>query len=111
MIPGDFMKIVAIGDEDTIIGLQLAGVKETIVFDDSDRVEHTLIALSRREDVAVILITERLATQTQELIAQIQQERTYPVIIEIPDKGGKIEKETDTLRELVKQAVGVELEI
>ena len=105
------MKVMAIGDEDTIIGLQLAGVKETIVFDDSDRIEHTLMELSRQEDVAVILITERLAAQAQELIAQIQQERTYPVIIEIPDKGGKIEKETDMLRELVKQAVGVELEI
>ncbi|MFQ6123176.1 MAG: V-type ATP synthase subunit F [Candidatus Heimdallarchaeota archaeon] len=105
------MKIVAIGDEDTIIGLQLAGVKETIILDESDPVENIIVKLSRQEGVAVILITERLAAQALDIIAQIQQERTYPVIIEIPDKGGKIKKETDTLKELVKQAVGVELEI
>jgi len=105
------MKIVVVGDEDTIIGMQLAGVKETIVLEDSERVAPTLRELSRREDVAVVLITERLVTQVQELITQIQQERTYPIIVEIPDKGGKLEKETDALKELVKRAVGVELEI
>ena len=105
------MKIVAIGDEDTIIGMQLAGVKEAFVRDNSEQVLTLLRELSTREDVAVILITEKLASNAQDLISQIQQEKTYPIIVEIPDKSGKLEKETDALKDLVRRAVGVELDV
>jgi len=105
------MKIVAVGDIDTVTGMQLAGIRDTRVVVDREQVAKTLREFSQREDVGVILITERLAAEVQEQIARIQEEKTYPIIVEIPDKKGKLETETSTLRELVKRAVGVELEI
>lgn len=105
------MKIVAMGDENTITGMQLAGIKDTQVVETAEQVAQTLREFSHREDVGVILITERLAARAQDQITRIQEEKPYPIIVEIPDKDGKLETETSALRELVRRAVGVELDI
>jgi V/A-type H+-transporting ATPase subunit F len=105
------MKIVAMGDTNTVTGMQLTGIKDTRIVETTEQVAQTLREFSQREDVGVILITERLAVQVQDQITRIQEEKPYPIIVEIPDKEGKLEMETSTLRELVRRAVGVELEI
>lgn len=105
------MKIVAMGDDDTVTGMQLAGIKDTRVVENVEQVAQALREFSQREDVGVILITERLAAQVQDQITRIQEEKPYPIIVEIPDKEGKLETGTGVLRELVRRAVGVDLDI
>ena len=47
----------------------------------------------------------------REEIKSISEERMSPLIVEIPDKFGPIEKKVDPLKELVKRAVGVEIKV
>lgn len=59
------MKVVIMGDSDTVVGFRLAGIHEAYEFDLSElsieRARNKLKELVERDDVGIILITERLA--------------------------------------------------
>ncbi|ACS90844.1 MULTISPECIES: V-type ATP synthase subunit F [Thermococcus] len=100
------MKIVVLGDKDTVLGFRLAGVHETYSFEDTtheiERVRNKIMELIEREDVGVILITERLAQRVE--IPDV----AFPIILQIPDKYGSLYGE-EQLREIVRRAIGVEI--
>jgi len=100
------MKIVLMGDRDTALGFKLAGVHEVYSFEETSlenkRAKNKLKELIEREDVGIILITERLAQRIE--IPDV----TFPIILQIPDKFGSIFGE-EQLREIVRKAIGVEL--
>ncbi len=64
-----------------------------------------------KEGVAIIIINERLAAEAKnrEKIREINSKKrsVIPIIIEVPDKKGPLEKEVDEIGELIKRAVGV----
>ncbi|AFK21934.1 V-type ATP synthase subunit F [Pyrococcus sp. ST04] len=101
------MKVVVMGDSDTVVGFKLAGVHEVYEFDYSElsieRARNKLRELVEREDVGIILITERLAEKIGEL-----PEVNLPIILQIPDKFGSIYGE-ELLKEIVRRAIGVEI--
>ncbi|AAL80305.1 V-type ATP synthase subunit F [Pyrococcus furiosus DSM 3638] len=101
------MKIVVMGDSDTVVGFRLAGVHEAYEYDESlesvERARNKLRELLERDDVGIILITERLAQRIGSL-----PEVKFPIILQIPDKFGSIYGE-DILRDVVRRAIGVEL--
>ncbi|AEC51751.1 V-type ATP synthase subunit F [Pyrococcus sp. NA2] len=101
------MKIVVMGDPDTVTGFRLAGIHEAYEFDFSDlsieRARNKLRELIERDDIGIILITERLAQKIGE-IPQVN----LPIILQIPDKFGSIYGE-ELLREIVRKAVGIEI--
>ena len=39
----------------------------------------------------------------------MSSESALPMIIEIPDKEGSVERESDPIRELIKRVIGVEM--
>ncbi|ADT84672.1 V-type ATP synthase subunit F [Thermococcus barophilus] len=100
------MKIVLMGDRDTALGFKLAGVHEVYSFEETslenERAKNKLKELIEREDVGIILITERLAQRIG--IPDV----AFPIILQIPDKFGSIFGE-EQLREIVRKAIGVEL--
>ncbi|HIP75226.1 MAG TPA: V-type ATP synthase subunit F [Thermococcus paralvinellae] len=100
------MKIVLMGDRDTALGFKLAGVHEVYSFEetpmDYERAKNKLKELIEREDVGIILITERLAQRIG--IPDV----AFPIILQIPDKFGSVFGE-EQLREIVRKAIGVEL--
>ena len=100
------MKLVVWGDKDTTLGFRLAGVHEAYSFEDTthemERVRNKIMELIEREDVGVILITERLAQRVE--IPDV----TFPIILQIPDKYGSLYGE-EQLREIVRRAIGVEI--
>ncbi|WP_324734889.1 V-type ATP synthase subunit F [Thermococcus sp. SY098] len=100
------MKIVLMGDRDTALGFKLAGVHEVYSFEETplenERAKNKLKELIEREDVGIILITERLAQRIE--IPDV----AFPIILQIPDKFGSIFGE-EQLREIVRKAIGVEL--
>ena len=66
-----------------------------------------LIDLMKRvEDVAIILVTPEVAEANSEIIKE-SLEQLYPIILELPTK----EREKDPLRDLIRTAVGVDIEI
>lgn len=102
------MKIGVVGDFDTVTGFRLAGVKETY---DVEEPGATMEALKKlmKEDIGVIIITERLADQIRDETAELIEGKTLPIIVEIPDKKGPIEGKADPIMALIKKAVGVEV--
>ncbi len=96
------MKIVAFGDKETLTALRLAGLTETYATKDKFH------ECATDNEVGLILITEKLAAELSAQINEIRQQKLFPIIVEIPDKGGPQEKE-DRIGRIIKRAVGVEL--
>lgn len=100
------MKIVLMGDRDTALGFKLAGVHEVYTFKETaletDRARNKLKELIEREDIGIILITERLADRVG------LPEVTFPIILQIPDKFGSLFGE-EQIKEIVRRAIGVEI--
>ena len=100
------MKIAVLGDRDTALGFKLAGAHEVYAFDDTplemERLKNKLGELVERGDVGIILITESFARKVE--LPNV----TLPIILQVPDKSGSRFGE-ETIKEIVRRAIGVEL--
>lgn len=102
-------KIGIIGDVDTVVGFRLAGIPKAFVATDGVTARKALLDFSNDPNVSLVIITERFAEQVRETIEELTI-RPYPVIVEIPDKRGRLAEKESPLQRLVKRAIGVELE-
>lgn len=101
------MKIGVIGDRDTTIGFALSGVKNRITPKDKKEAENALAKFMEDPNIGVIIITEKLAEMLRkEINAWKTRKPLYPVIVEVPDKKGVMEKE-DRIEKVIRRAVGV----
>jgi len=101
------MKLAALCDEDTAVGLRLAGIKETYVpKDDSAKIWKEL---SERDDIGIIFITEQIVEYLQRELKDFRLHNNIPIILEIPDKSGRRKDYADFISHLIKKAVGVEI--
>ncbi len=101
------MKIAALCDKDTAVGLQLAGIKETYVSDKDTR--NLWSEISERDDVGIVFITEKVAEDLKRELKDFRLQNNIPIILEIPDKKGRIKDHVDFVSHLIKKAVGVEI--
>ncbi|MEA2053791.1 MAG: V-type ATP synthase subunit F [Candidatus Thermoplasmatota archaeon] len=101
------MRMAVIGDEDTVALFKFAGVGKTIVANED--VEKKFDELVADEETAVIIITERIADKLMKKITKIKLQRELPIIVEIPDKKGKIEGRENSVEKIIRRAVGVEI--
>ena len=101
------MKLAALCDKDTAVGLQLAGIKETYVSDKDTR--NLWSEISEREDIGIVFITEKVAEELQRELKDFRLQNNIPIILEIPDKKGRIKDHVDFVSHLIKKAVGVEI--
>jgi len=101
------MKLAALCDEDTAVGLRLAGIKETYVpKEDSAKIWKEL---SERDDIGIIFITEQIVEGLQRELKDFRLQNNIPIILEIPDKKGRLQDHADFVSHLIKKAVGVEI--
>jgi len=105
------MRISVIGDFDTVVGFRLAGVKDGYVVETPEEALQRLREVVKEEDVGLVIITERLVDKIRAEVDRLLENRSFPLLVEIPDKAGPIEKKVDPLKELVRRAVGVEIKI
>ena len=103
------MKIAAIADPDTVIGLKLAGVKDSYPVETADEAEQALRKVTQDQNVGLIIFTEKLADKIRKTIAEFTSQRTVPVVVEIPDKRGIETGRRDPLMDMIRRAVGIEL--
>ena len=101
-------KIAIIADQDTVTGFMLGGIKEGYQVEDTEQAGKILEELVGK-DYSIIITTEKIGDELRDKIDNLTSERALPMIIEIPDKTGSIERETDPLRELIKRVIGVEM--
>ena len=94
-------------NNDTTIGLRLAGIDGVIVRDE----EEARAALERTvadESVGVVLMTERLSSMCAERVYDLKQNSTRPLIVEIPDRHGN-GRASDSITRYVREAVGIKI--
>ena len=101
------MRYFVIGDEDTVLGFQLAGVEGEAV-ENPDEAERAFGKALENHDYGIVIITERIAELIRERVDRFIFTEAFPLILEIPDRVGKIEGRLD-LREMVNRAIGINL--
>ena len=107
------MRFYLISDNtDTLVGMRLAGIPGILVHEAAE-VRKALNDAAEMQDVAVILITERLLALCPELVCpatvyNIKLNRRRPLIVEIPDRHGN-GRTKDSITRYVREAIGVKI--
>ena len=102
------MRFYLISDNiDTMVGMRLAGITGVLVHEDSE-VRKALTEALDMDDVAVILMTERLVKLCPELVYDLKLNRARPLIVEIPDRHGN-GRAKDSITKYVRDAIGVKI--
>ena len=65
-------------------------------------------AIMEREDIAVILMTEKLVSLCPDIVYDLKLNRKKPLIVEIPDRHGN-GRTKDSITKYVQDAIGVKL--
>jgi len=102
------MKIFLISDNiDTHTGMRLAGI-DGIVVHEAYEVDKALKDAVQREDIGIVLITEKLGKLVPELIKDIKLNYQMPLIVEIPDRHGT-GRTPDSITRYVREAIGLKI--
>lgn len=102
------MKFFLISDNiDTQMGMRMAGI-EGVVAHSKDHVLDELNKAAEDEDVAVVLMTEKLVELCRERVYDIKLNRPRPLIVEIPDRHGN-SGVIDSISRYVEEAIGVKI--
>ena len=96
------MDIAIIADEDTLLGFQLAGVKQSLIFSE-DGIKEQLQAV---REAKILILTEKVA---EYLRGNDLMEDVESVIAEIPDKEGSTGTALRNIGRLLEEAIGVRL--
>lgn len=99
-------KIAVMADPDTVTGFMLGGIKDGFPVE-TEEAEAKLKELAK--EYSIIITTEKIGDNIRETIDRLSSESALPMIIEIPDKEGSVERESDPIRELIKRVIGVEM--
>lgn len=103
------MRFFLISDNvDTLVGMRLAGI-EGVVVHETDEITNAINNAVAMEDVAAILITEKLVQKCSELVYDIKLNRQRPLIVEIPDRHGN-GRTKDSISRYVQDAIGLKIE-
>ena len=99
------MRYFVIGDEDTVLGFGLVGVEGTVVAAE-DEARDIFSRVIQESEIGVVIITERVADQIREQVDRYVFTEDFPLILEIPDRRGRIEGRP-SLREVANRAIGI----
>ncbi|MFH2028007.1 MAG: V-type ATP synthase subunit F [Nanoarchaeota archaeon] len=96
------MEIAIIADKDTVLGFELAGVKNSAVFQEQSVKED----IERFKQAKILILTE----QTAKYIRQNKLDKLVEgVIVDVPDKRGSTGEAMQELSRLFEEAIGVKL--
>jgi len=117
MITAKHLDIAAIGDEDLVSGLRLAGVSRYFMIkgnhDTGEDVRKALSELIDEPNIGVVVILEDYVEYVKDLVAHVRERRKVtPVIIEAPSKfGTKYKDIVGYYKTFIKASIGFEVEI
>ena len=101
------MKYSMIGDEDTVLGFEMVGVSGRTARN-PEEANHAFRAALADKEVAIVIITERVADMIRPLVDRYLFTESFPLIVEIPDRKGR-QPDRPGIRELVNAAIGIRL--
>ncbi|MHA1911829.1 MAG: V-type ATP synthase subunit F [Candidatus Kariarchaeaceae archaeon] len=102
--------IVSITDSLTALGLRLTGISKSYEGETKEETENLIKEVIKDPSVAVVIITQPVAQLNYSLIQFLSSTRNFPIFVEIPDIHGHQEGKQDRIRELIRQAVGIDLQ-
>lgn len=94
-------------NKDTLVGLQIAGIKGTYA-PTKEAILKALETVRNDKEVGIIVLTEKAASMIPEKIKEIKLAKSYPLIVEIPDRNGTI-KGDDYIMNYVKESIGLKI--
>ena len=102
------MRFELISDNtDTLVGMRLAGIPGTMAKTEEE-IKRALKKSIDDEDVAIILITEKLAEMCKYLIYELKNSDIKTLIVEIPDSKSTKRKK-DAITQYIRDAVGIKI--
>jgi vacuolar-type H+-ATPase subunit F/Vma7 len=101
-------KIALLGDRETAAYFRVSGLKRSKYVMDRAEAERALTQFLSDSSISLIMVTEPVMEWVQPLLAKHRKE--YPLVVAIPTKKGP-KGAVDTLAQLVKRTVGVELKV
>lgn len=102
------MKMFLISDNvDTLIGMKIAGI-DGVVAHTHEEMDRSLSRALSDPTVGILLITEKIGKDFEELITEVKLKRNLPLIIEVPDRHGTT-KGADSITKYVEDAIGLKL--
>lgn len=101
------MRLAALCDNDTAVGMRLAGVNE--LFIPNGNILDIWNQITERDDIGILFVTEKIAENLGKYLKDFRIRNNIPIIVEIPDKKGRIKDHVDFVSHLIKKAVGIEI--
>jgi V/A-type H+-transporting ATPase subunit F len=101
------MRYFIIGDEDAVLGFGLVGVAGTVVRS-AAQARDAFSQVMEQSDIGIVIVTERIADLIRPQVDQFIFTRSFPLIVEIPDRQGPLAGKPG-IREMVNQAIGIKL--
>ena len=101
------MKFFLIGDEITVTGYSMIGVRGVVVNNGQEAAD-ALKKATQDPDMGIVLITQRIASEIRQLVDEARLELATPVVLEIPDRFGPVE-EKETALNLVQRLIGIKV--
>ena len=102
------MRMFLISDNvDTLTGMRLAGI-EGVVVHEKQEIKQALDEVLSQKDIGIILMTEKLGKEIPEIVDDIKLNRTFPLLLEIPDRHGS-GRRPDFITAYINAAIGIKI--
>lgn len=102
------MRMFLISDNvDTLTGMRLAGIDGVIVHERQE-ITQALTDVLNQKDIGIVLLTEKLGKEVPELVNDIKLNRTFPLLLEIPDRHGS-GRRPDFITAYINEAIGIKI--
>lgn len=102
------MRMFLISDNvDTLTGMRLAGI-DGVVAHEKQEIKQALDEVLSQKDIGIILMTEKLGKEIPEIVDDIKLNRTFPLLLEIPDRHGS-GRRPDFITAYINEAIGIKI--
>jgi vacuolar-type H+-ATPase subunit F/Vma7 len=99
-------KIALIADRSTSAYFKVSGIKNSYSVNDREDAEEVFRRVRSDETISLVMVTEPVFEWIQPILERTKKE--FPLVVSIPAKGGP-KSQVDTLAQLIKRTVGIEL--
>ena len=79
-----------------------------VVVHEKQEIKQALDEVLSQKDIGIILMTEKLGKEIPEIVDDIKLNRTFPLLLEIPDRHGS-GRRPDFITAYINEAIGIKI--
>ncbi len=103
------LKMAYVGNTLLRLGFKIAGISESYTVTDTIQSETRLRELLSRQDIGIIIITSSVRKMVHDRkLSESIGTSILPLIVEVPEPGESVTEE-DTLRTMIRRALGIDI--